>query len=463
MLLTAIIAYLVLTILVGFWASRRVKSSNDYMLAGRSLPLLLGSTALFATWFGSETVFGASSEFLEGGLYGVIEDPFGAALCLFLFGMFFARKLYRMNLLTLGDFFKVKYGRTTELVATIFLAPPYVGYIAAQLVAMGLILNVVAGVALWEGIVISASVVTVYTYIGGMWAITITDFVQTIIIIAGLAALAISLGIKAGGFTAVLDAVPSGDFKFLPSANAHEIVGYVAAWAVLGLGSVPSQDVFQRAMSSRSSRVAEWSCYVAGILYLTIAMLPLFISLCIKLLYPDQISGDTQLALPNTVLLHMSLPIQILFFGSLLSAIMSTTSAAILAPAAIVSENFIRPLIKPRFSDKQFLFITRLCVLIFSISATVMATQRSNIYELVGESSILSLVSLFAPMAFGLYWKRSSSGGALLSMVLGIVTWIIFEFYETDWPSLVPATLVSMAAMVAGSFIWPKKQNYDQD
>jgi Na+/proline symporter len=461
LLLTAIIAYLVLTILVGFWASRRVKSSNDYMLAGRSLPLLLGSTALFATWFGSETVFGASSQFLEGGLYGVIEDPFGAALCLFLFGMFFARKLYRMNLLTLGDFFKVKYGRSTELVATVFLAPPYVGYIAAQLVAMGLILNVVSGVALWEGIAISAGVVTVYTYIGGMWAITITDFVQTIIIIAGLAALAISLGIKAGGFTAVMDAVPSGDFKFLPSANPHEIVGYVAAWAVLGLGSIPSQDVFQRAMSSRSSRVAEWSCYVAGVLYLTIAMLPLFISLCIKLLYADQISGDTQLALPNMVLLHMSLPIQILFFGSLLSAIMSTTSAAILAPAAIVSENFIRPLIKKRFSDKQFLFITRLCVLIFSISATVMATQRSNIYELVGESSILSLVSLFAPMAFGLYWKRSSSGGALLSMVLGIVTWIIFEFYETDWPSLVPATLVSMAAMVAGSFIWPKKQNYD--
>jgi solute:Na+ symporter, SSS family len=457
LLLTAIIAYLVLTILVGFWASRRVKSSNDYMLAGRSLPLLLGSTALFATWFGSETVFGASSQFLEGGLYGVIEDPFGAALCLFLFGMFFARKLYRMNLLTLGDFFKVKYGRSTELVATVFLAPPYVGYIAAQLVAMGLILNVVSGVALWEGIAISAGVVTVYTYIGGMWAITITDFVQTIIIIAGLAALAISLGIKAGGFTAVMDAVPSEDFKFLPSANPHEIVGYVAAWAVLGLGSIPSQDVFQRAMSSRSSRVAEWSCYVAGVLYLTIAMLPLFISLCIKLLYADQISGDTQLALPNMVLLHMSLPIQILFFGSLLSAIMSTTSAAILAPAAIVSENFIRPLIKKRFSDKQFLFITRLCVLIFSISATVMATQRSNIYELVGESSILSLVSLFAPMAFGLYWKRSSSGGALLSMVLGIVTWIIFEFYETDWPSLVPATLVSMAAMVAGSFIWPKK------
>ncbi len=123
------------------------------MLAGRSLPLLLSASALFATWFGSETVFGASSQFLQGGLYSVIEDPFGGALCLVLFGLFFARKLYNMNLLTLGDYFEVRFGRRTGLVASASLAPPYVGYIAAQLVAMGLILNVVAGTPLWLGVV----------------------------------------------------------------------------------------------------------------------------------------------------------------------------------------------------------------------------------------------------------------------------------------------------------------------
>ncbi len=463
MLLTSIIAYLVLTILVGFWASRNVVTSSDFMLAGRSLPLVLGSTALFATWFGSETVFGASSEFLEGGLYQVIEDPFGASLCLLVFGMFFARKLYNMNLLTLGDLFKVKYGRTTELISSVFLAPPYIGYIAAQLVAMGLILQVVSGITLWEGVIISSTVVTLYTCIGGMWAVTITDFIQTVIIVAGLIALAVSLGIKAGGVNEVLSAVPPGRFKFFPSANGREIVAYLAAWSVLGLGSIPSQDVFQRTMSSRSANVAVRSCYVAAFLYLTIAMLPLFISLCIQRLYPIQGVDDKQLVLPNMVMLHMSLPIQILFFGSLLSAIMSTTSSAILAPASILSENFIKPLVKHKYPDKQLLNLTRVCVVLFSLLATVMATLRSNIYELVGESSILSLVSLFAPMTLGLYWKRASSGGALLSMVLGMLTWIIFESCETAWPSLVPATLASLAAMVAGSFIWPKRTDYGKD
>jgi SSS family transporter len=430
------------------------------MLAGRSLPLMLGSTALFATWFGSETVFGASSEFLEGGLYEVIEDPFGASLCLLLFGLFFARKLYRMNLLTLGDLFKVKYGKTTELVSSVFLAPPYVGYIAAQLVAMGLILQVVSGISLWQGVLISSVVVTIYTYIGGMWAVTITDFIQTLIIIAGLIVVAVVLGRMAGGVENVLAAVPPDRFKFFPDLNVRDILAYLAAWSVLGLGSIPSQDVFQRTMSSRSARVAVWSCYVAAFLYLTVAMLPLFISLCIQHLFPLEGISDSQLVLPKMVLVHMNLPIQILFFGSLLSAIMSTTSSAILAPASILSENFIKPLVARRYPDKQLLNLTRLCVLLFSAVATIMATLRSNIYELVGESSILSLVSLFAPMTFALYWKRSSSGGALLSMVLGMLTWIIFELCETEWPSLLPATLVSIAAMVAGSFIWPKQKEH---
>jgi SSS family solute:Na+ symporter len=192
-------------------------------------------------------------------------------------------------------------------------------------------------------------------------------------------------------------------------------------------------------------------------MYLTIAMIPLFVSLCTKYLYPEQLEGDSQLALPRMVLAHTSLPVQMLFFGSLLSAIMSTTSAAILAPASIFSENLIKPLFGHRLKDKQFLVITKLSVLLFSLMATIMACMRSNIYELVGESSILTLVSLFAPMALGLYWKKSSAGGALAAMVLGITTWIIFEVYESEWPSLVPATIVSFIAMIIGSLIWPKK------
>ncbi|MBN8652745.1 MAG: sodium:solute symporter family protein [Cytophagales bacterium] len=457
MLLASILVYLLLTVLIGYWASRKVRTSGDFILAGRSLPLFLSSSALFATWFGSETVFGASSEFLKGGLYHVIEDPFGAALCLVLFGLFFARKLYNMNLLTLGDFFKVRYGKRIELVAGVFIVPSYVGYIAAQLVAMGLILNVVTGMAIWQGVVASAVVVTFYTYIGGMWAISITDFVQSIIIIGGLLVLAIILSGKAGGVTTVLNNVQPDTFRFFPEASTTEIITWLAAWSVLGLGSIPSQDVFQRVMSSNSVNTAVRSSFIAAGLYLTVAMLPLFISLCVRHLYPEFTQGDTQLALPSMVLTHATMPVQILFFGSLLSAIMSTTSSAILAPAAIFSENLVKPLAKHRLTDKHFLAITRLAVLGFASMATAMACLRSNIYELVGESSILSLVSLFAPMVLGLYWKRASSMGALLAMITGVSIWLIAKQVELTVPELVPAVVVSFVSMVLGSLIWKDK------
>ncbi len=458
MLFVSIIAYLLLTIFIGYWASRKVKTSGDFLLAGRSLPILLSSSALFATWFGSETVFGASSEFLKGGLYSVIEDPFGAVLCLVLFGLFFARKLYNMNLLTLGDFFKVRFGKKTELIASIFLAPPYVGYIAAQLVAMGLILNVVIGLEVWQGVVISSVVVTFYTYIGGMWAISITDFMQSIVIVVGLLALSIILVVKSGGIEPILTEVHPSTFRFLPSWNFKEIMLYVAAWSVLGLGSIPSQDVFQRVMSSGSQKIAVRSCFIAAGLYLTIAMLPLFISLCAKHLYPELASGDTQLALPTMVLAHTPMVIQVLFFGSLLSAIMSTTSSAILAPAAIFSENLIKPMANGKLTDKKLLLITRFGVLGFAAVATVMACVRSNIYELVGESSVLSLVSLFAPLVLGLYWKRANALGALLAMFLGTITLAFFSYLDFELPSLLPATLVSFVAMMVGSLFFDEKK-----
>jgi solute:Na+ symporter, SSS family len=454
LLVLSITLYLLLTIAIGAWASRKVRSSGDYILAGRSLPMLLSASALFATWFGSETVFGASSEFLHGGLIAVIEDPFGAALCLILFGTFYARKLYKMNLLTLGDLFRVRFGKRAELLAAFLMVPSYFGYIAAQLVAMGLIMNAVADTGIVFGILISAGIVTFYTFIGGMWAISITDFIQSILIITGLAILAYIMAEKAGGAMVILNEVPADTFQFFPETNPKAFLAWIAAWSVLGLGSIPSQDVFQRAMSSGSSSIAWKSCYIAAALYLTVAMLPLFISLATRYLYPEQLlADDAQLVLPAMVLAHTTLPVQILFFGSLLSAIMSTTSAAMLAPAAILSENIIKPLRKKSLSDKQMLLLTRLAVLAMSAIATVLACWRTNIYELVAESSIFSLVSLFVPLTAALYWQRANAFGALISMCFGMISWLICLSVETEIHPLMYGLLAAFVGMFGGTFI----------
>ena len=180
------------------------------MLAGRKLPLILASSALFATWFGSETVLGASSEFVENGLLGVIEDPFGAALCLVLVGVLVARPLYRMNILTFCDFYRDRFSKRVELLSSLCMVPSYFGWIAAQLVAIGILFQVVAGIPTYMGIWIGTAVVLIYTYVGGLWAISITDFIQTVVIVVGLLVLAIDLGNEAGGVGAVIAKTPEG-------------------------------------------------------------------------------------------------------------------------------------------------------------------------------------------------------------------------------------------------------------
>ncbi|NRB61758.1 MAG: sodium:solute symporter family protein [Saprospiraceae bacterium] len=455
MLLTSIIIYLVITLLIGFWASRKVNNTKDFVVAGRQLPTYMAAAALFATWFGSETIMGASSEFVEHGLIGVIEDPFGAALCLILVGAFYARPLYRMNILTFNDFFKLRFSRAAEVISAVFMVPSYFGWIAAQLVALAIVFQTISGLPLTYGILICAGVVVLYTYIGGMWAVSVTDLIQTVLIIVGLVVLAVTMVSRVGGLNEVIAQAPDDFFRFLPKGNALDITHYVAAWITIGLGSIPQQDVFQRVMASKSADVAVRASYLSGIMYLTIGFIPLLIGLCGSMLYPVLTEGDTQMVIPRLVLQHGSLALQILLFGALVSAILSTTSGAMLAPATVIGENLIRPLLKNP-SDQTILRIMRGSVVLVAICSAWMATVQSNIYELVGQSSALSLVSLFVPLTGGLYWKKSSNWGCLSAIILGMVTWIIFEFIiKIEVPSLILGGLASAFGLILGSWLYP--------
>lgn len=454
MLISFIILYLLGTIAIGWWASRRVKTAKDFALAGRNLPLLVAASALFATWFGSETIMGASSEFIEHGVLGIIEDPFGAALCLILVGLFFARPLYRLNIITFNDFFRIRFDKRTELISAIFMVPSYFGWIAAQLVAMAIILNAIANIPLFWGIMLCTIVVVAYTYVGGMWAVSVTDFVQTIMILLGLIILSVQLFVKVGSIERLVEGVPDDFFHFLPPPDFDHIVHYIAAWITIGLGSIPQQDIFQRVMAAKSADTAVKASYLGGMGYLVIGLFPLFIGLCGKVLYPELNTGDPQMVLPQMVLQHSGLFLQILFFGALLSAILSTTSGAILAPATVIGENLIRPYLK-EVSDQKLLQIMRWSVIGVAVCSAIMANWNSNIFDLVSQSSALSLVSLFIPLTAGLYWKKASCTGALLAICVGLGVWLYCEIVDSAIPSLIYGGLASWAGMLVGSWLKP--------
>lgn len=470
LLLSFIVLYLLGTLAVGWWASRRVKTTADFVMAGKGLPMFLVACALFATWFGSETVMGAGAEFAQHGLLGVIEDPFGAALCLFLAGLLIARPLYNLKILTFNDFYRIRFGKTAEVTSAIFMVPSYFSWIAAQIVALAIVLEAVSGLEREWGVLLCTSLVVVYTYVGGMWSVAITDFVQTIAIIVGLLVLAVSMVMQVGGFEKMVESAPPNFFQFFPDPKPIESIHWVAAWMTIGLGSVPQQDVFQRVMAAKSVRASVWACYTSSIMYLTIAMLPLIICYCARMLYPELLEGDAQMIIPTMVLQHSGLAMQIFFFGALISAILSTCSGAMLAPATVIGENLVKPLFR-NVTDAQLLRIMRISLVGVAVVTGVMALSRNNIFELVGESSAFSLVSLFVPLIAGLYWKKATGVGAIAAMIAGLLVW-----FATNWllPPLaesgeysgttqvlleVPAILWGLAAsllgMLVGSF-WGK-------
>jgi len=474
MLLGFIALYLLVTVAIGLWAARRVKSSTDFALAGRSLPLIMIVTTTFATWFGSETVLGISAKFVQGGLNSVVEDPFGASMCLVLVGLFFAYKLYQMTLVTIGDFYRRRFGPAIEIFCSLVIIVSYLGWVAAQITALGLVFNLLSGgaITMEGGMVLGTAIVLLYTVFGGMFSVAWTDFMQMLIIVVGLLAIAVMAGNLAGGPEKVLALAQSNDwFRFWPEPTLHDMVFFFGAGITMMLGSIPQQDVFQRVMSAKDADTARRGPIIGGLAYLAFAFVPMFIVATALLIMPDEaqqlLKDDPQKVLPTLIMGHMPLIAQVFFFGALISAIMSTASATLLAPSTTFVENILKHLV-PRMGDKQLLRALRGSLVGFTVLVLgyAIVMQGTPIYELVSGAYQVTLVGAFIPLVCGLYWKRATTQGAVLSIALGVVTWVLFFPQLSSWGEAFPGQLAGLIAagvgMVLGSLAPQLMRNHHE-
>lgn len=465
MLLWFVITYWVISVAIGLYAARLVHNTKDFAIAGRHLPFYMVTATVFATWFGSETVLGIPATFLEEGFSGIVADPFGASLCLIFVGLFFAVPLYRMKLLTIGDFYKKRYGRTVEVFTTLAIVVSYLGWVGAQITALGLIFNVVSEGAItpFWGMWIGSMTILIYTFFGGMWAVAITDLLQMIIIVIGMLYIGGEIAGQVGGVGVVIDkAVAENKFDFWPSANFASVVAFMAAGMTMMLGSIPQQDVFQRVQSAKTEKIAKWGSVLGGSLYFIFAFVPMFLAYSATIIDPQMveglIEGDSQLILPTLVLKHAPLFAQIMFFGALLSAIKSCASATLLAPSVTFTENILRPM-RPHMSDKKLLLAMRCVTVAFTILVTLYALNSDNsIFEMVENAYQVTLVSAFVPLAFGVYWRKATNQGAIASIICGLTVWIglslmVGENDETAFPPQFAGLLASLVGMIVGSLM----------
>ena len=460
-LITSVALYLLVTLAIGVWAGRRVKNTSDFAIAGRSLPLIMVITTTFATWFGAETIMGIPARFLEGGLNAIVEDPFGAGFCLILVGMFFAAKLYKLNLMTIGDYYRQRYGKGVEVFCSTAIILSYLGWVAAQITALGLVFTVLTNGAIHEttGMIVGTLSVLIYVVAGGFLAIAITDFIQMIVLVVGMSIIAYFAADLAGGTGQVMAMAGNANlWNFLPAPKFHDIIFFIAAALTMMIGSIPQQDIFQRVMSAKNAPTASAGAIIGGISYILFAFVPMFIVLCAVMVMGESgmalAKNDYQRLLPTFVMTKMPLLMQIIFFGALLSAIKSTSSATLLAPSTSFVENILSH-IRPGLSDKQRLLALRISIVVFAalVLMYAIAMQGTSIYELVSSAYQVPLVAAFVPLVMGMYWQRATTQGAVLSIAMGIGTWVLFFPQFTTLGEQFPGQLAGLIAAFTGMFV----------
>ncbi|MFO1267545.1 MAG: sodium:solute symporter family protein [Rubrivivax sp.] len=457
-LIVFVVLYLLGTLALGVYAGTRIRNTTDFAIAGRSLPLIMVVTTTFATWFGAETVMGIPAKFVQGGLNSIVEDPFGAGTCLILVGLFFAARLYRQNLLTIGDFYRKRFGKGIEVFCSVAIILSYLGWVAAQITALGLVFSVLTngGMSETAGMIVGTLAVLIYVVVGGFLAVAWTDFIQMIVLVIGLSVIGFYAAELAGGTGAVLDMAVKADlWKFFPEAGFKELAFFIAAGITMMLGSIPQQDVFQRVTSARNAETASRGAVIGGLCYIAFAFVPMFIVSCAVVVMGgnalEMAKNDYQRLLPTFVLTKMPLLMQILFFGALLSAIKSTSSATLLAPSTSFVENIVKNL-RPHMGDRQQLLATRWTIVIFAalVLAYAIAMKGTPIYDLVSSAYQVTLVGAFVPLVMGLYWKRATTQGAIWSVGFGIGVWILFFPQVSPLGEQFPGQLAGLVAAFAG-------------
>lgn len=424
--------YFFIMLLIGYLTSKKIKDYTDFLVAGRRLGFFLATATMFATWFGGESVIGAAGTVYREGISGVIADPFGASFCLILAGLLYAAAFRRLKFLTVVDIFSKFYSKPLEFFATFLMLPVYIGWLAAQMVATGLVFNSFTKIDINLGIYLGAFVILIYTVSGGMWAVTLTDFVQMIILILGIFIIFPFVINHCGGIQNIINTTPKDFFQFLPQQkNLSSFLTYLGKWSIVGIGCIVGQDLIQRSLSSKSESVARWSSIVAGVLYFIVGCIVILIGLSGRLIFADLENSENIIPLLAKKFLGTIHPtLFAIFISGLLAAIMSSADSSLLAAVSLISNNIITAIF-PKIEQKKLLFIDRILTVIVVVLSLSLALYVKQVYNLLVSWSFL-LVAIFVPTTFALFFRKFANiYSCWFSMLGGLVVFLGYIIFTT--------------------------------
>lgn len=441
MILAALIFYVVLQLGIAVWASRKIAGDVDYLVAGRRLGMFAVGISVFATWFGGETVMGASATIASEGIAGARAEPFGYAICLVLAALAVAGALRAKGYITLADFFRDRFGGRAEVAAACVSIPTSVIWAAAQLLALAALLATVAGLPVDITLMAVTGLVILYTLLGGLLASVVTDILQGTIVLIGLVILLFALVDHTGGPAAALASIQPEQLILI--APGESWLERLDAFAIPILGSIVAQELISRFLGSKTAKIAVRGGLLAGGLYLAVGFFPLAFGLIGAGAGFDASAGD--LFLPNLAAELLPTALFVVFAGALFSAVLSTVDSALLAVSALTTENLYSR-VRTKAGPREKLVAARVLTVVAGVCAYIVATRGETIYGLVELASSLGSAGLLVSLLIGLHTRFGNEWSALAALASGLIA-----IWLGDWVFEIPgAFLFSILAALGG-------------
>lgn len=413
------------------------KSGKKFIVAGKSLPLVLVGTMLMAQAVDANSTLGNSSQSFLNGFWPGFVFPLGLTLCLILTGLFYAKPLNRMHLITLPDFYFRRFGNKCEILISILMIISYVILVAGNIAGVGWIASWVFPLTFAQGMLIMACIVFAYTVTGGIFASVTTNVIQLYPAIAAFVGGVIWL-IYTHSWEFFAVSIPP-DFVNLTGITSleHGALTFWASLLALVFGDVVALDFMERVFCAETPEVAQKGCYIGALFTVIIGISASMLGLMGLALFPE--ISDARNILPQIATQAVPFIFGLFILAGVIGAGASTASGGLLAVSAVLSRNLLQRNVyasklkkmgqeeREKF-DQWLLNATRLAGIPVMIIAIIFAYIRPEPGVLLVLAFDVVFASGFVPLTLGLFWKKANGTGAIAGILTGTILRVILYF-----------------------------------
>ena len=468
-IIAVVIVYMLFMLWIGWYSSKRISTNTDFMVAGRRLGPFLMAGTLAATEIGGGSSLGVVQQGMQN--HGLSSAWYIITMGIaFVILTFLAPKFRAATVKTVPEYFRRRYGKSSGVITAIIMLIPLIGLTEGQFVASATILSTMLGIGYKPAIIIVAVIVTAYSVMGGLWSVTITDFVQVFMIVIGMI-IAIPFALRtAGGWDSVVANVPAETFNmfkgYSPMAVVSLVVMYVATFTV-------GQEAVSRYYAARDGKAARQGSILAAIINFVYAFVPAILGIITLALINMGIFNEGEFAdvgaryaLPVLAVRTMPALICGLLFAGIISATMSSSDSDLLGAGSIFANDIYRAVLKPDADNKEVMRVTRITMVVVSLIAMAAALfNPASLIAILTFAFTLRAAGTFFPYVLGHYWKGGSLAGTIASVISGSIVVIYLEkiakegmpFYKAFSQPIIPGLVVGLIFFLVFSKLLPPK------